>query len=887
MKIVRLIFFLHQRLAIFMLLALALARDFDISAQQLDPDFSPPLFWDRFGYDASWSSGPAHSFVDGRGGVYVFGNGGADVVGGRWFQEPIRLLETSGAVDTNFRSEVTGGWAMAIQPDGKVLISSYSDGAAVVARLTTSGALDPSFTPVGFDQGIRHLAMLPDGKILVAVFGNHFGNPSPWVIPVPNPTVFRLHANGTVDESFRRPEFAGGFTTLFAPPVADATGRIYLGGSFTSVNGIARANIVRLLTSGEVDQSFAGAASIAGGLAGTIRGIAIQSSGRVVVVGDLRVPATAASGNRIAAIRFDANGQFDTSFTTNKVSQLGLGDYPRDMVLRPDDKFVVVCRGLRQFNADGTIDPLFKASDFTYAFWISRLSDGRLMVPGIDSAEGLSVFAPDGTPDLTFKTGGFGRTTPPNSYAFLNDGRIAVCGRFNRVDSQTQLGLAILNPESGQASSSQPDLSPLEPSTVMSYSSPSAFQVAPGSSNTFWFLASVMGTNGMARSLFGKVLANGSFDPAMPVQELSRPTNNGDALYALADGRLLVVDNSAQGAVNGNPVRRLLPNGTVDPTFAGLDAELRGQLARVTWLADNSIRRIDVGLLRILTSSGPTNLLASVNTISGEARLVRIDANGQVDGAFSGPAVTGLTSGMDFAEVFNPLTLFYEQPNDGTFVFSQEVFPDAAELPDGRMLVCGQFHELGPISVTNLARLNANGGVDTNFPGVRLEYSKSLFWEPRLTSIEADAQGRIYVAGLFDRINTLPAPGLARLLPDGTVDETFHSPITISPFRSLAVDLKLVGRFLYVFGYCMQGSTNRMGCRLQVEEDLTLAWQPSVTNRLELNVPSSPTKATMVQASDDLASWVDVFTNAAGAAATRFTDPESAGKSHRYYRLRQ
>ena len=873
----------REFLAVCLLMTLAGTDQFNVGAQPLDPSFSPPLFWERF-TDYTFAQGPYRTFVDGRGGVFVVGNGGADVVGGRWFQEPIRLLETNAAVDTTFQSEVSGGFATAIQPDGKVLISSRSDGADVVFRLTASGAVDASFTPVGFSQGIRHLAVLPGGKILVVVWGNTFLNPSLLAIQTPNPTVCRLHAEGGLDQSFQRPEFDG---FLYAPPVIDTASRIYVGGNFTTVSGIARVGIVRLLANGEVDESFAGSTSVPGGLGGMVREMAIQSDNRVVVVGDLRIPATAPSSGRLAAIRFDANGQFDSSFTTNKVSQLGLRDYPRAMVLRPDDKFVVVCGGLRQFNADGTIDPLFNATDFSgYAYWISRLSDGRLMVPGGNPAEGLNVFAPDGTPDLTFSPGGFGCATPPESYAFLDDGSIAVCGQFNRVGSQPQLGLAILSAAAGQALSSQPDLAAFIPAGFMRAFSTCA-KVVSGPSNTVWFLADVMDTNYSNHLLFGRALTDGTLDPAMPVWEWNVSTNGGDDLYPLADGRLFVTDNSAQGAVNGRPLRRLLPNGTVDPAFAGLEAGLRGQLAQVTWLPDNSIQRIDVGQLRILTRSGPTNLLASVNTISGEARLVRIDANGQVDGSFSAPVVTGLTSWQDFGEVYNPLTFMHEQPWDGIFVFPQEVFPDAAELPDGRLLVCGQFYELGSASVTNLARLNANGSVDTNFPGVQLEYSKSPFWEPRLTSIEADTQGRIYVAGLFDHINTLPAPGLARLLPDGTVDETFLSPITISPFPYLAVDLKLVGKSLYVFGYCRQGSTNRMGCRLQVEEELTLAWQPSAAGQIELTVPSSPTKATMMQASDDLASWVDVFTNAAGAAAATFVDPEAVGKAHRYYRLRQ
>ncbi len=853
-------------------------------AQQLDPNFAFPFLWERFTEYTS-AQGPYRSTLDGRGGIFVVGNGAADVVNGAWRREPIRLLEASGTEDAAFRSAVTGGFALAIQPDGKILISSSSDGADVVFRLTASGALDPAFVPVGFTQNIRHLAVLPDGGILVVVWGNIFANPGPGAVATPEPTAVRLHANGQLDDSFRRPQFSASPNNLFAPPVIDTAGRILLGGAFTTVNGVDRVNLVRLLASGEVDESFVGSASVPGGLGGTVRHLAIQSDGHVVVVGDMRVPAAAPRSSQIAALRFDANGQFDSGFATNLVSGLGLSDYPRALALCPDDKFVTVSSGLRRFNADGTVDPVFVPADFpASAYWVSRLSDGRLLVPGGDPAEGLSAFTPDGAPDLSFRTGGFGRSLPPTSYAFLANGRIAVGGQFNRVGPQPQLGLALLSAETGQALPPQPDLASQVPQGVMS-GLPGVAKVAPGQSNTFWFLAGVRDTNAADHVLFGRVLGDGTLDPAVPVTD----RRSGDDLVALADGRLWLTDNSCQAAVEGqSPLQRLLSDGTADPAFPGLDSRLRSGLAGVSWNADDTLRTIEVGRLRLLTPLGSGSFLASVSTVDGQARLVRIGGDGQMDDSFSSLAITGLATRQNFVMVYNPRTGTYEMPTDGAFVSDEQVFTDAAELPNGQLLVCGRSGGLGAGAGAHLARLNPDGQVDATFPNLQLEYRQDPFWTARLNSVEVDAQGRIYVAGLFDHINTVPAPGLARLLPGGGVDDAFHSPVTVTPYPTPVADLKLVGSYLYVFGNWQQDNTQRLGWRLRIEAELRLTWRPTTSpGGLELTVPGDSTRPTVLQASDDLAAWVGVFTNTPGAGATNFVDPEAGMKPHRFYRLSQ
>lgn len=72
--------------------------------------------------------------------------------------------------------------------------------------------------------------------------------------------------------------------------------------------------------------------------------------------------------------------------------------------------------------------------------------------------------------------------------------------------------------------------------------------------------------------------------------------------------------------------------------------------------------------------------------------------------------------------------------------------------------------------------------------------------------------------------------------------------------------------------------------------DVPLAWsgwQLTAEGRLRLTVPGHATRATIVQASEDLAAWTDVFVNLPGSGPAAFTDPEAVGHSLRFYRLKQ
>lgn len=754
--------------------------------------FRAPRTWEQSTI-SSFSAGPARSEIDRRGGVFL-SFGPNDWVDGQQIGAPIKLRESDGSIDTSFKPGIQAANVHFVTPapDGKVYVVQGRENCGVVERLLPTGERDPSFTPVAFSQVIRYLTLLPTGDLLVTIFGWVFPTPHPAALITPNPTFVRLKPNGTVDSSFKAPEIGGAFPWLFAPPVVDAQGRVYIGGSFTIGTTDKRVNIARLLPSGAVDLTFLGSASLTSPMTGTIRAIGFQKDGKVVAVGDIRLP------ERVAAMRFDVNGRRDLTFTSVLRTSIGPSDYPRMAVIQADDKIVCAAGGLIRLNADGTVDSTFKRLVLSGGFlsWVSTLSDGRLLVPGV-VPEGPNVFLPDGTPDLTFKPHRFGVTQVPTSLALLTSERVAIAGGFNRLESQSQLGVAILD-SLGKPVNDQPNLGGLYRGFTeqtffgSSFTPPFTGEAIDGA---FYLAASLYDTNQQpifqsVSRVKGSVLDPG-FNPAQS------DVTSSDQIVPAGEGGLWVVHNGAQAALDRNWLLRLLPDGRRAPTFVGLPPALQAELGEVKRLPDGSVDAIRAGRLRLLRRLPDGGVLASVNTLQATARIVRIQATGQIDSSFVSPQVGGLSTSSNFSEINDPQS---GATQVAVTSVDQAVFSGLAPLPDGRFVVCGNFTELSGRPSPGVALLQSNGSVDGSFVLPTPTYDLHPFVRVRMLAVETDPQGRIYLAGLFNQLGGQPASGLVRLLASGAWDQSFVSPVELTDYPYPSAQLRVDGDQLFALG---------------------------------------------------------------------------------------
>ena len=95
----------------------------------------------------------------------------------------------------------------------------------------------------------------------------------------------------------------------------------------------------------------------------------------------------------------------------------------------------------------------------------------------------------------------------------------------------------------------------------------------------------------------------------------------------------------------------------------------------------------------------------------------------------------------------------------------------AVEQPDKKILVGGRFTQFGDGPRRTLARLNPNGSVDDGF---------TAFTDGEVHAMALQADGKIFIAGEFGMVNDLPRRRFTRLNPGGTVDSTFKPRVSVN-----------------------------------------------------------------------------------------------------------
>src|SRR5207237_6301643 len=146
-------------------------------------------------------------------------------------------------------------------------------------------------------------------------------------------------------------------------PVIDGNGKILIAGDFVSVNGIGVPGIARLNSDGSVDTSFnpSGFRPLRFPQSPRpIRGIVIQSDGKIVIGGRLRV-ATNNFSSIIPLVRLNIDGSADQTY-----GAFGFNPPPdgfffiRNLLIQPHDKVIGISRSVWRFNStDGSLDSSF------------------------------------------------------------------------------------------------------------------------------------------------------------------------------------------------------------------------------------------------------------------------------------------------------------------------------------------------------------------------------------------------------------------------------------------------------------------------------------------------------------------------------------------------
>jgi uncharacterized delta-60 repeat protein len=283
---------------------------------------------------------------------------------------------TNGQVTTDFGATDDAGRAVAIQPDGNIVVVGYTLGTSggfnfAVARYLANGAPDPGFgtngkRTVDFGSTDFCLAMTlqPDGKIVLA--GRSYnGATSDFAL-------VRLLPNGTLDNSFGTDGKVR--VDLFNENESINAIALYANGSIAAAGETSTANsgafaVAKFTPTGALDNSFGDAGKIRtpiGTLADAAYAVAIQTDGKMVVAGQ----SNSATISDLAVVRYLPNGTPDNSFSGDGIvldNISPLGDYGYAVHVQTDGKIIVAGSSsgnqedvaLFRYGSDGLPDPNF------------------------------------------------------------------------------------------------------------------------------------------------------------------------------------------------------------------------------------------------------------------------------------------------------------------------------------------------------------------------------------------------------------------------------------------------------------------------------------------------------------------------------------------------
>ncbi|WP_169742460.1 choice-of-anchor U domain-containing protein [Comamonas granuli] len=285
--------------------------------------------------------------------------GTAQTVNGAIWNFGIIRLNPDGSLDSSFngagKQQVSFGgtsddaWNVAVQADGKIVVSGLSGGEFGIARLNADGSMDASFGAggkqyfyVGGGEAESHsLILQPDGKIVMAGMARNGSNSLDFAL-------MRLNPNGSPDTSFNANgpvpgqllARVGNDADLGYSAVLQPDGKIVVAG-YSSHGGTTQFSLIRVNPNGTLDATFNPSASPVDTLAGSAASYD-QTGTPVVLDADAAIfdPELAAQGHysgasitlarvggAVAEDEFGASGNLSLSNGRAKLHGTDIGSY--------------------------------------------------------------------------------------------------------------------------------------------------------------------------------------------------------------------------------------------------------------------------------------------------------------------------------------------------------------------------------------------------------------------------------------------------------------------------------------------------------------------------------------------------------------------------------
>lgn len=687
----------------------------------------------------------------------------------------------SGSINTNFNtsdkgysySTPVGGdiWDIVKLPDGRVLIFGaqgyYSNGLGPM-RLP-NGDADTTFNNNLAAAGVSGTGglLLNNGQIFIYGAG-----------------IKKVNPDGTLDTTFNCYPMTGEIKTIALQP----NGKLIVGGNMYS-SGASYGRIIRLNADGSRDNTFQSVATM---FDAVVNKVVIQSTGKIIAVGEFtkyfgnvqnRIIRLDTLGNR--DITYDVNGSSKGFYNAQVKNLYQLGDTV--IAVGKFSQFNGVTRGgVCRILPNGTNDATFANPAIAQTVMdIDRNADGSYIIiegngsPGGDLYVYVKKMSANGVIDPAFHANqGFQRYAYGRGVAILPNGKIIAIGQFNKFNLEGVGSIVQINPD-GTRDDNYPASTSLDNFVSKVIALPNGKFLVSGTFSRYY---------NTVVSCLVRLHADGSLDNTFNPGGFGVGTANAGAVP-----RIVYMDTLANGAIviSGNfthyngqevpPLIKLDANGNLDTTFTYASTDIDRPLLALP----NSKVMLYSGSntqFKILNADGSVDAAFTADSDASGLSSIAIQSDGKII------CVGNIAAPGEFLKDMNVLRLNTDGTRDMAFgipyLFLSDLnysFSTCAALSNGKVMVAGNYN-IPTMSSKYIMRLNANGTIDATFNAGGTGFNSSA-----IHGIKEQADGKILVWGTFTTYNGQPANGMARLMPDGSLDNSFYIsgiakiPSTITP----------------------------------------------------------------------------------------------------------